>query len=69
MAKDPVCGMQVAEDRAAATAQHAGKTFYFCSSRCHDRFVADPAAFVTAGTGDQGHDAPRSTPPAPAGAM
>ncbi|MEA3219949.1 heavy metal translocating P-type ATPase [Immundisolibacter sp.] len=69
MAKDPVCGMQVAEDRAAATAQHAGVTFYFCSSRCHDRFVADPAAFVTAGTGDQGHDALRPTPPAPAGAM
>ncbi|HEX2796734.1 MAG TPA: heavy metal translocating P-type ATPase, partial [Immundisolibacter sp.] len=69
MAKDPVCGMQVAEDRAAATAQHAGATFYFCSSRCHDRFVADPAAFVTAGAGDQGQDAARPAPPAPPGAM
>jgi Cu+-exporting ATPase len=69
MAKDPVCGMQVAEDRAAATARHAGVTFYFCSSRCHDRFVADPAAFVTTGAGDQGQDAARPAPPAPPGAM
>ena len=69
MAKDPVCGMQVAEDGAAATVQHAGATFYFCSSRCHDRFVADPAAFVTAGAGGQGQDAARPAPPAPAGAM
>jgi Cu+-exporting ATPase len=69
MAKDPVCGMQVAEDRAAATAQHAGVMFYFCSSRCHDRFVADPAAFVTTGAGGQGHDAARPASPAPPGAM
>jgi Cu+-exporting ATPase len=69
LVKDPVCGMEVAEDRAAATAEHAGATFYFCSSRCHDRFVADPAAFVTPGAGDQGQDAARPAPPAPAGAM
>ncbi|ANX05039.1 heavy metal translocating P-type ATPase [Immundisolibacter cernigliae] len=69
MAKDPVCGMQVAEDRAAATVQYSGATFYFCSSRCHDRFVADPAAFVTTGAGDQGHHAARPAPPAPPGAI
>jgi len=69
MAKDPVCGMQVAEDRAAATVQHDGATFYFCSSRCHDRFVADPAAFVTTGAGDQGQDAARPAPAAPPGAI
>jgi Cu+-exporting ATPase len=46
MATDPVCGMQVAEDRAGATVQHAGTTFYFCSTHCHDRFVAEPATFI-----------------------
>ncbi len=69
MATDPVCGMQVDEARAAATAEHAGTTWYFCSTRCHDRFVADPAAFVTTGAGDQGHEAARPAPPAAPGAM
>ena len=45
-AVDPVCGMQVDEARAAATAEHAGTTWYFCSTRCHDRFTADPQAFL-----------------------
>jgi len=45
-AVDPVCGMNVVQDRAAATADHAGQTFYFCSTRCRDRFVAEPAAFL-----------------------
>ncbi|GMU45676.1 MAG: copper-translocating P-type ATPase [Porticoccaceae bacterium] len=46
MATDPVCGMTVDEAHAAATAAHAGKTWYFCSTRCHDRFAAGPAAFL-----------------------
>ena len=46
MASDPVCGMQVDEARAAATAEHAGTTWHFCSTRCHDRFIADPQAFL-----------------------
>ena len=46
MATDPVCGMQVDESRAAASAEHAGQTWYFCCTRCRDRFVADPPAFL-----------------------
>ena len=45
-AVDPVCGMTVEEERAVATADHRGSRFYFCSARCHDRFVAEPAAFA-----------------------
>jgi YHS domain-containing protein len=41
-ALDPVCGMQVETANAPAHAQHAGKTVYFCSDHCHDRFVANP---------------------------
>ena len=40
--KDPVCGMNVDE----ATALHDerdGKTFYFCSDRCRQRFLSTPA--------------------------
>ncbi|CAN5892593.1 hypothetical protein BH11VER1_BH11VER1_01170 [soil metagenome] len=39
---DPICGMTVDE----ATAIHAerdGKTFYFCSEQCREKFLASPA--------------------------
>ena len=39
---DPVCGMQVRPQEAAATEEHDGQTFYFCSTGCHDSFVKDP---------------------------
>jgi len=40
--KDPICGMTVDE----ATALHAerdGKTFYFCSDQCRQKFLSMPA--------------------------
>jgi uncharacterized protein len=38
---DPVCGMKV--DRAKAlTAEYGGRTYYFCSQHCRDRFEASP---------------------------
>ncbi|WP_332687589.1 heavy metal translocating P-type ATPase [Devosia sp.] len=45
--KDPVCGMSVDPATAKFRAEHAGKTYYFCSAKCHDKFVADPAAYLT----------------------
>jgi len=45
-AVDPVCGMTVDPARAAGRAEHAGRTYHFCSLRCRDRFVADPASFL-----------------------
>ena len=40
--QDPVCGMEVNPDNAAATAQWRGKTYYFCSTHCREQFTADP---------------------------
>ena len=40
--KDPICGMTVDE----ATALHAerdGKTSYFCSEHCWEKFLSTPA--------------------------
>lgn len=37
--KDPVCGMSLEQSDAVATAQHNGKTFYFCSEECKETFV------------------------------
>lgn len=47
-APDLVCGMQVERAHAPATARYHGHTYYFCSDRCHDRFVADPSQYVDA---------------------
>ena len=46
MAKDPVCGMEVDENKAAATKEYQGKTYYFCSESCGTRFSEDPDKFV-----------------------
>jgi len=39
---DPVCGMKVDPARAAASREHDGQTFYFCSPGCAAAFDADP---------------------------
>jgi Cu+-exporting ATPase len=44
--EDPVCGMRLNPDDAAATEDHEGTTYYFCSQTCHDAFVADPSTYV-----------------------
>jgi len=46
MVTDPVCGMRIDADDAVATAEHEGKTYYFCSQACHDAFVADPDSYA-----------------------
>ncbi len=43
---DPVCGMNVDPATAKRSAEHEGTRHFFCSDSCHDRFVADPAAWV-----------------------
>ena len=43
-ATDPVCGMTIDPTTAAATTEHDGQTYHFCSERCHDTFIADPDA-------------------------
>ncbi len=44
---DPVCGMTVQPERAAAKAIYLQRTYYFCSSRCHARFTTDPATYLS----------------------
>ncbi len=44
--EDPVCGMEVEETGAAGSREHAGRTFYFCSEKCMEKFDRDPAAYV-----------------------
>jgi YHS domain-containing protein len=46
MAKDPVCGMEVKPDNAAAKTEHGGKTYLFCSTACKDKFDENPNKFI-----------------------
>jgi Cu+-exporting ATPase len=52
---DPVCGMTIDSEQAAATVEHGGQTHYFCSQGCARRFGEDPQAYL----------APRPAAPAP----
>lgn len=46
MARDPVCGMDVDPARAHFTAEHGGRTYYFCSRGCMLDFSDDPARYL-----------------------
>src|SRR6266700_3176183 len=46
--KDPVCGMSVEPAKAAGKVQHGGKTYYFCSAQCVERFSKEPEKFLAA---------------------
>jgi Cu+-exporting ATPase len=46
--KDPVCGMTVDPDRAAAQSVQDGKAFYFCCQSCATKFAASPEKYLGA---------------------
>ncbi|MBL8481638.1 MAG: YHS domain-containing protein, partial [Rhodocyclaceae bacterium] len=56
-AKDPVCGMEVPVDAGKPSAVHEGQRYHFCSQKCHDAFVADPARYLAGKA--PAHAAPR----------
>ncbi|MGE5226992.1 MAG: YHS domain-containing protein [Planctomycetaceae bacterium] len=43
---DPVCGMTVQPETAAAAWEYDGQTYFFCSVGCMERFRGDPAHFL-----------------------
>src|ERR1700691_3851800 len=46
--RDPVCGMTVDPERAAAQSEHNGKTFHFCCQSCATKFAAEPEKYIGA---------------------
>jgi RND family efflux transporter MFP subunit len=51
--KDPVCGMDVAEDKAKAagrTSVYRGATYFFCSDHCKQDFDKDPEHYLNRGS-------------------
>ena len=46
--KDPVCGMMVDPQKPAGKLEYHDKTYYFCSTRCAERFQKEPEGFLAA---------------------
>ena len=46
---DPVCGMAVTPEQAAASLTYKGQTYYFCALACKQRFEPDPELYLNAG--------------------
>ncbi len=44
--KDPVCGMTVTE-KSEHKELHDAKMYYFCSSKCHSKFNAEPGKYIS----------------------
>jgi P-type Cu+ transporter len=55
--KDPVCGMDVEIATAAGRAEHQGQTYYFCGSKCKEKFDLSPERYLSksAGTAKSDH--------------
>ncbi len=60
-ATDPVCGMSVKMDGARFIDRHEGGDHYFCSSRCLDKFRADPEMYLSKAHLDAVEDVPEGT--------
>ena len=45
--QDPVCGMSVDPATAKHRHDHDSTTYYFCNPRCREKFIADPAKYLT----------------------
>ena len=46
---DPVCGMTIDTAKAAGQEQWQGRTFYFCSKSCQEKFKAAPERYAKDG--------------------
>jgi Cu+-exporting ATPase len=44
--RDPVCGMEIDAQDAAGTSQHQGRTYYFCSEGCKEKFEQNPQQYA-----------------------
>lgn len=46
LVRDPVCESEIDLAIAAASEDHDGWAYFFCSERCHGRFLASPDRFA-----------------------
>src|SRR4026209_1208530 len=61
---DPVCGMTVDPTSAAGSFEHKGKTYYFCSQHCLQKFREDPERYLSGGPSGMDHHQVTASAPA-----
>jgi Cu+-exporting ATPase len=54
---DPVCGMELNAENAPERAEYGGRTFYFCSDACRNKFDGEPARYAGAGAAGSDREA------------
>ncbi|NBJ09452.1 heavy metal translocating P-type ATPase [Microvirga arsenatis] len=59
--KDPVCGMWVDPHSTRHKAEHNGHPYYFCSSGCKSKFVAEPVKYVEPAVARKAEPVPEGT--------
>src|SRR2546430_17083381 len=47
MERDPVCGMSVVPEKAAATVEFEGKKYFFCAKSCAAKFEKEPKRYLS----------------------
>ena len=52
-ARDPVCGMSIDPARTPHRTEHEGQSYFFCGARCRERFMAEPARYVSEKPGQE----------------
>src|SRR6266705_1558265 len=55
--RDPVCGMSVAPEKAAATVEFEGKRYFFCAKSCAAKFEKEPKRYFAGKMPDGMHGA------------
>lgn len=55
--KDLVCGMDVETATAAGRTEYKGQAYYFCGSKCKEKFAVNPEQYLgkSAGAPKSGH--------------
>ncbi|HWY42364.1 MAG TPA: heavy metal translocating P-type ATPase [Candidatus Sulfotelmatobacter sp.] len=56
MERDPVCGMSVTLEGAAATAEFEGKKYFFCAEACAEKFAKEPRKYLKTNVTDHVHE-------------
>jgi Cu+-exporting ATPase len=64
MERDVVCGMNVDAAKAKAKVERQGKSYYFCSSGCAQKFESDPQKYLTPDVAEAGTKNPGVMPAA-----
>jgi len=59
--KDPVCGMMVDPHETRHRAQYEGKPYYFCSTGCQSKFMAEPVKYLQPAAAGKAEAVPEGT--------